>query len=476
MRGCQQFVAPCDHLVADGKRGEDEVTQPEFGRRLRAQREKRGLSQTDLTDAGVSKSYLSLLESGQRQPSPKVVLRLAERLGVDVEYLLSGQDQATRQERDLRLRFAELALRNGDPREARTTLEELHRSRGADDPARFQIEHALALAHERCGDLEAAIELLEELRERGAVDPGRWPWLQVLIDLSRCYREAGDVHRAVEVAERGVEKARELGLNEARDYPRLVVTLAGASRERGDHAHAAQLLRRLLDQLGAGATRKDRGSALWNAAVVAAERGQHADAILLAERALAQFAEEDDTRAQGLLRTTLAWMLLDAGEDPKVALGLLEDAHRRLVDAGMQIESAYTETELARAHTALGSIEDALSWARQSLERLGGRDRLETARARLALARALLANDEHAAAVLELSGAAEAMQDLSMNRQAAATWSELAELYAESGDLAAAHQANRRALEALGLVGRRPAERREPRPSTPADATARADR
>jgi transcriptional regulator with XRE-family HTH domain len=430
------------------------VTQPEFGKRLREQRDRQGLSQADLTEAGLSKSYISLLESGQRQASRKVAGRLAERLGIDVDYLLSGQDQATRQERDLQLRFAELALATGDPKEARSTLEQLLRLSPPDDPARFTIEHNLALAHERCADLEEAIELLESLRERASDDPARWPWLQVVTDLSRCYREVGDVHRAVEVAERAVEHARELGLSDSRDYPRLVVTLAGASRERGDLAHAAQLLHRLLGQLGDTATRRDRGSALWNAAVIAAERGEFADGILLAERALAQFAEEDDVRAQGLLRTNLAWIMLESGQDPDTALSLLLDAHGRLMAAGMQIETAYAETELARAHVALGSVGDAITWAQSSLERLGDHDRLESARARLALARALLVNGEGAAALLEMTHAATALQDFGVTRQAASAWRDLADLYADLGDPVAAHQANGTALTCLGLPAR----------------------
>jgi transcriptional regulator with XRE-family HTH domain len=427
------------------------VTQPEFGQRLKLQRETRGLSQADLTSVGLSKSYISLLESGQRHPSPKVASLLASHLGVDVEYLLSGQDQATRQERDLQLRFAELALISGDPREARTTLEQLLEETEADDPERFRVEYGLARAHERCGDLEAAIELLERLRERAEAEPERWPWLQVLVDLSRCYRETADVHRAVEVAERGVERARSLGLTEARDYPRLVVTLAGASRERGDHAHAAQLLRRLLVQLDGSDRRRDRGSALWNAAVIAAERGSYGEGILLAEGALVQFAEEDDARAYGLLRTTLAWMLLESDGDPGRAMDLLHDAHRHLTDAGMEIEAAYAETELARASTALGDASEGIRWSRSSLARLGDHDRLEAARARLALARALVLSDETAAAVHEATVAAADLESHHLTRQAAAAWRDLADLYARLGDLAAAHEANGKALRCLGM-------------------------
>lgn len=208
---------------------------------------------------------------------------LASRLAVDVEYLRTGQDRPVRQERELELRFAELAIVNGDPRPARTALEHLLQGSTQEDPLRWEIEYNLARASERCGDLEAAVEIPEELRGEAEVDPSRQPWLQVVIDLSRCYRESGDLHRAVEVAERAITRAQELGLSDSQDLPRLVVTMAAASMERGDHLHASQLLNRLLRSFGEQATRRDRGSALWQAATVAGLRGQFGDGILLAD-------------------------------------------------------------------------------------------------------------------------------------------------------------------------------------------------
>jgi tetratricopeptide (TPR) repeat protein len=412
------------------------------------------MTQADLTGPGLSTSYLSLLESGLRQPSAKVVGQLAERLSVDAEFLATGRNSTLAQEVELDTRFAELALLNGDAREARDAFERLRAAVAADDPIRWRLEHGLSRAHERCGQLEEAIEGLEALREQAETDPAHRPWLEVVIDLSRCYRETGDLARAVEVAERAVERARSLGLSAQRDMPRLIATLAGASRERGDHAHAAQLLARLLDTLDGDATRRDRGSALWNAAVVAAERGLFADGILLAERAMAQFAEEEDVRAAGLLRTTFAWILIESPDgDPERALQLLDQAHEQLTAAGMQIEVAYTETELSRVSVQLGRSSDGVRWARSSLERLGDHDRLESIRARVALAGALLAGDEAAAAVEELTRAAEAMVDVSAGRQAAAVWRDLAQLYGALGDGDRAQVAYAKALDLLGVLG-----------------------
>lgn len=430
------------------------TTQPEFGERLRRERTARGMAQAALTSAGITASYVSLLEAGKRQPTPKVAAALAAALGVDPGYLLEGRSgaPAERDHRSLELRFAELALRAGDPQEARQQLERLREQLEPGDARVAEVALLLASAREHCGDLEAAIEELEELRERAEQDQAGLPWMQIAIDLSRCYREVGDLARAVSVAEQAVARARSLGLDEAREFPRLVVTLAGASRERGDHAHASQLLARLLRALPEQATRRDRGSALWNAAVIAAERGHYADGILLAERALALFAEDDDVRALGMLRTTLAWIVLESGDgEPAQALDLLLDARERLAEAGLDVELAYAETELARACTALGRPDEGVEWARQSLARLGDHDRLEGARARVALAWALLSRDEQAAALVELHVAGEELAQLSAGRQAAGVWRDLAELYARLGDGEASRSAYARTVELLGL-------------------------
>lgn len=426
------------------------MTEADFGPRLRAVRRRLGLSQLDMTAAGLSKSYISLLESGHRQPSRKVVEALASHLGVDPEFLTLGVTRPLYEERELKLRLARLALDDGQPAQARALLEALREGTDSADPSNFGLEHSLATAYERTGDLHAAVELLEQLRERAEADPARWPWLQVVIDLARCYRETGDLHRAAEVAERAIERARLWGLEDAEAFPRLVVTFAGVSRERGDLTHSRQLLDRLLARLGDGATRRDRGSALWNAAMVAGDRGEYADGILLTERAMALFAEDDDDRAFGMLRTALAWMILESGKDPELALRLLQEAHARFEAAGLGTDLAYAETELSRVCTALGRVPDAIRWAQSSLERLD-QGNLEKPRARLALAKALMAHGEREAALLEMQLGAEALESLSASRQAASCWQDLAELYVEWGDLAAATDAYRNVARLLGL-------------------------
>src|SRR5918994_6056845 len=78
------------------------------GERLRAARERAGLSQRQLSFPGCSPAYISRIESGDRIPSLQLLRELGRRLGVTEDYLATGHE---RHEESARLVEAELALR-----------------------------------------------------------------------------------------------------------------------------------------------------------------------------------------------------------------------------------------------------------------------------------------------------------------------------------------------------------------------------
>jgi transcriptional regulator with XRE-family HTH domain len=59
--------------------------------RLKRLRLDRGMSQRELSAPGVSYAYISRIEAGAREPSVKALRRLAEKLGVSVEHLETGE-------------------------------------------------------------------------------------------------------------------------------------------------------------------------------------------------------------------------------------------------------------------------------------------------------------------------------------------------------------------------------------------------
>ena len=74
------------------KRGWPHVDEPEaVGRRLKEARLAAGLSQRELAFPGCTAVYICRIERGDRVPSLQVLRQLARKLGVDEDYLATGQ-------------------------------------------------------------------------------------------------------------------------------------------------------------------------------------------------------------------------------------------------------------------------------------------------------------------------------------------------------------------------------------------------
>src|SRR5437016_548118 len=101
-------------------------SQEGVGGRLKRLRVARGFSQRDLSSPGVSYAYISRIEAGARTPSVKALRKLAQKLGVSVEYLETGRDIREVDARELKLADAELQLRlESDTSSAEKKLEEV---------------------------------------------------------------------------------------------------------------------------------------------------------------------------------------------------------------------------------------------------------------------------------------------------------------------------------------------------------------
>ena len=63
----------------------------ELGVRIKNVRKERHMSQLDLSlESGLNKNYISDLEKGRRNPTLKVLLKIAYALNIDLSILLKG--------------------------------------------------------------------------------------------------------------------------------------------------------------------------------------------------------------------------------------------------------------------------------------------------------------------------------------------------------------------------------------------------
>jgi transcriptional regulator with XRE-family HTH domain len=66
-----------------------------LGQRLKRLRLERGFSQRDLSSPGLSYAYISRVEADARSPSVKALRKMANKLGVTVEHLETGERTPT---------------------------------------------------------------------------------------------------------------------------------------------------------------------------------------------------------------------------------------------------------------------------------------------------------------------------------------------------------------------------------------------
>ncbi|RAY14759.1 transcriptional regulator [Actinomadura craniellae] len=429
------------------------------GERVRNLRLTRRLSQAQLAGHDLSDSYISLIESGKRTPTPAVLRLLAERLGCTPEYLAEGIEPEQRAHLEVRERHARFSLIIDDAEAALAAFDDvLARSDDAELIGRARWGRARSL--EALHRTEAAISLYEDVREQAERDPTRTSWLPVVIALARCYHSVGDLGQSISLAERALDRLAEFGLHMGAEYAETGRILLLAYTERSDSERAHELGRRLFQDDEPDSVTV--AAAYQSASEEALLHGAVGDAFFFADRAISVGFQGRSTRIEAQLQLAGARALLrgvpsyTATDSPAAAqaLALLRKAAPELTGA----DSVECALETARALVLLGEPEQAIGAVDALSEPNGagpGSD-LRFIQARLVLAQARLAQDDQEAALTVLRSLAGRLDALADSRSAAHVFRELGELYEAAGDGTGATVAYRRALEAAGL---RPAAR-----------------
>ncbi len=422
-----------------------------LGQRLRALRVERGLSQAELAGDLVSPSYVSLIEADRRSPEREILTGLAHRLGCSALYLETGVVPEEISEQRLQLKFAEIALANGELGEAHD------RFRALSLQASSEISHGagwgLAQTEEALGNLHEAMTHLEALLEPArAGEPGAPGLLTLLIARCRIYRLAGDFARSIEVGEDAVREVRELGLEGTEDEIRLASSLVACYFARGDMFSAQHLVTRVVERAEKLGSRQAQGAAYWNASAVAAARGQLTDALELASKTLALLAEASPDSNLAGMRITHAWLLLRC-DPPRLdeADALLARAHDLLSDLSFSPHLASCETEMARSALLRGDFDTAVRIAERAMERCAEAGAAEGALAKVVAGLALIMSGQPEEGAALAAEAAERLATMGSQLEAAQAWRELAEALIHSGRAVEAIEALRHAADYAGV-------------------------
>ncbi|MCX5400303.1 helix-turn-helix domain-containing protein [Streptomyces sp. NBC_00102] len=340
------------------------TTQPAFGRRLRALRVARALSQAELGGSEFSAAYLSRLESGARPPTTRVLEHLCARLGV------VPADFAPPVGSLLARVLAAVTTVHGSPRTAGELEEALRLDEEAGAALRWQAQWLLADCYHAEGRQDDELRLLRELVVLS--DALDLPYTQARsrIRLARRLCAAGDLPEARAVAER----AHALSLANRlprQDMTEAALTLVSIDAEIGRLTEARNRADRLADSLDEVTengidgllSKRLRLDVLWSAATVAMRQG-------------------DWEAAVGRLQSALGGM--PSSEDPVLWLRL------RLAAATMYLQMNPRRTDQAGRHLAeLASAVAVVGTSSQYLELLLLQYRLAFYEGRVADARAI---------------------------------------------------------------------------------------
>ena len=102
-----------------------EIDPAVLGRRIRAARLGRGLTQSQVAGDRASVGYVSRIEAGQRRPDGALLEFMATQLSVSVEELLTGTSRDDLDGLRLALDYAELALATGSASDALAGAEDV---------------------------------------------------------------------------------------------------------------------------------------------------------------------------------------------------------------------------------------------------------------------------------------------------------------------------------------------------------------
>ncbi|MFI6497029.1 helix-turn-helix domain-containing protein [Nonomuraea typhae] len=426
------------------------TTSDLVGLRIKTVRRQRGLSQAQLAHPELSDSYVSLIESGKRTPTPAVLELLAQKLDCSLSYLVNGVTAEQMEDIELALGYARLALENGEVAEARTRFAELMADNNLTGltALRQDVQYGLALATEACGDLDETIAILTRL---GQEDLPQERTIEVASALVRVYRSSDRLTEAVEVGESILGGSNKPAWSDI--LVELGANLLAVYLYRGDLLRARQYAAELLNAADALGTPRSTVAACWNASVVAEALGHGEECLALAERALAVQSESGQPRNLARMRLALASLTLKIRpERADEVRALVQRSIKELAETSAStFDRGHGLMELARAEIVAGLPEEAALHAAEGRDLFPTSARRAEAEAHLLLSRAYTAMNRPGEAAAEIDAVRAWLSPMPDSRVAAGTWFAAAEGMEQLRDTEGAVHAYKRALASAGL-------------------------
>ncbi len=393
----------------------------QFGRRLMLARSRAGLTQQALGAPDLSKSFISLLESGRSYPSVETVIALARRMHTSVGSLLFDPADL-RQEIALSLLHLASAL---DPQTAGDdALRLLTAAEGVLVPlppalhAQVLLHRARVLLARR--HVEDARRLLTEAATLATRHRLEGLASQALALQGMAALCQDDVDAARPLLEQAVDAMRRCKTARTEEHVRALIALGGAHVRSGHPERGQRAYRRALDLATRLRAPRLRGYALWGLGVAAWVRRNPEQAAAWLEQAV-EIPQRDGSPEDlsGALTALGAARCVQGryGDALAVLQRALRLQEQHQADA---VHRSDAWSRLAQVLLAIDRRGDAARAARRALrDALAAGARATEAQAQVTLARVLHAQGRRADAVELLRDAQAALKRTGHARQAA---------------------------------------------------------
>ena len=424
-----------------------------LGQRVRQARVACGLTQSELADSRFSKQYVSQIERDQLRPAEATLKWIADRLGVDTQFLATGVDGRELERVESLIARGEAALEAHDYAEAITLLAGVTEAVPADAAPDLELRALLAESWARMyiGEMREALPLLTRARELAEdsvfSDVDR---AEVLFRLGCCRYRLASVSTALALFTEALDLAERSGIPCDRLRSRIFGWRSRCYRRQRDWEAAREDVERALELAEALDDRRATADAYFLGALVSERRGQWVAARSYAERAKVLYEEIDDRANTGKLLTTLGGLTFLLGK-PNESIPLFKQAFAVALEVGSDADAAQAVSSLAQVHLRTGQLELAEQQAGHALELLADRVDFidEIGNAQLVLGRSLLEQGRLEEAEEKFRAAEESFQQLSSASHKAAAWTAQAELAVRRGEKEDAIQLYQQAVEAL---------------------------
>jgi tetratricopeptide (TPR) repeat protein len=332
----------------------------DVGERLKRARLKGGLTQGELAAPDYSAAYVSVIESGKRDASEKVLRHFARRLGITYEELATGRPPDAEATLEQEIASARQDLSSGSSATATASFRRVMKRASQYGLERVQERAALgeAFAYEVTGDPARAEKIYESLQE--AIPDERVSLkADAVAGRARCIRMQGDVSYSIYVLEGFLSHLQRNGLLDPEAVSRIQISLVGAYFESGMTARAGVAANTALELSPKVKDKEKLAGMHINLARVLMERHEFegaARSYATAEKLYAELGLQAEIGRAHLARA----FLMKTEKQFTEARAELEEALRIFEATGATVNEARALSELGAVDRLQGRLDEAV--------------------------------------------------------------------------------------------------------------------